>query len=279
MTVLTRPVDVALTRAASLRDYLALCKPRITCMVVATGIAGALAARVRPTASSVYALFGTTLIVAGANVLNMWIERDTDAMMERTKNRPLATGRVAPNVGLAFGLALSLVAIPLLLACNARVALLGVVALVIYAAVYTPLKRTTMWALPIGAVAGAMPPAMGRVAVTGSFDLGALYLFAVLFAWQLPHFVAIAMVRADEYSAAGLAIGQTRARWMLMISALLFVALTVPAAPVTALATGAAFLALCVRAVLPGATRRRAQEVFAFTMGHLAVVLVAMRIE
>jgi heme o synthase len=272
-------VSLARPGVASPADYVALCKPRITLMVTATGVAGALGARVPPNASSLYALTGTLLIVAGANVLNMWLERDSDALMERTRNRPLAAGRIASHHGLLFGLLLSLAAIPLLAACNVLVASLGVAALVIYAGLYTPLKRLTMWALPIGAIAGAMPPAMGRVAAIGAFDRGALYLFAVLFAWQLPHFVAIAMARADEYARAGLAVGATRARWMLMVSAVLFVLITIPAAPVTATTTGLAFLVLCTRAVVRGAPKSRAREVFAFTMGHLAVLLVAMRIE
>lgn len=265
------------------RDLVALCKPRITTMVVATGVAGALAAPARVSGRALPALLGTAMIVAGANALNMWIERDTDARMERTRDRPLAAGRLSPTVGLLFGLAISVLSIPLLLWANVRVAAMGVLAWLAYVVVYTPMKRFTRWALPVGAIAGAMPPAMGWAAATGHLEGGGLYLFALLFFWQLPHFMAIAMVRRDEYAAAGLAVGGERTRVLLVAFALAFVALTI-ATPLggalargTAVVTGAAFLILCVRAAR-AMTRDAARDAFAFTMAHLALLLVAVGI-
>lgn len=266
---------------SSARDLLALCKPRITSMVVATGIAGALAAPDKPTMAALPGLLGTALIVAGANALNMWIERESDGRMERTRERPLAAGRISPSVGLGFGLALSLLAVPLLSLSNFKVALLGVGAWFVYVAIYTPLKRFSAWALPVGAVAGAMPPLMGWTAATGGLDAGGLYLFAVLFFWQLPHFMAIALFRADEYAAAGLVVARST-KTMLIVSGLAFVVVTLLAplggriATAIAALMGGAFLFLCARAARSGASRNQARDVFAFTMAHLAVVLVAM---
>lgn len=268
------------------RDIVALCKPRITLMVTATGVAGALAAKQPLRPSAWFAVVGTVLIVAGANAMNMWIERESDAQMERTRDRPLAAGRISPNVGLLFALTVSAIALPLLWLTNSLVAILGAVAWVFYVALYTPMKRFTMWALPVGAVAGAMPPAMGWAAATGALDIRGWYLFALLFFWQLPHFVAIAMVRGAEYSNAGLAVGSrlSRARKSLMISAVAFVAVTLLSplgGNVTRIAagvTGVAFLVLCARAAAPSSGRSAARDAFAFTMAHLAIVLVAIGI-
>jgi len=269
---------VTQTTPSFARDLLALCKPRITLMVTATGVAGALAAHRELRASSVFALLGTALVVAGANAMNMWIERDTDAQMERTRARPLAAGRVSPTVGLLFGLALSLMSVPLLFLGNARVAWMGIAAWVCYVALYTPMKRFTSWALPVGAIAGAMPPAMGWAAATGVIDRYALYLFAVLFFWQLPHFVAIAIARGEEYANAGLAVGAklARAKTSLVVGAVVFAIVTLLSplgGRVASAITGVAFIALAVRAARGG--RSEARDAFAFTMAHLAIVLVA----
>jgi protoheme IX farnesyltransferase len=199
--------------AATLADVVTLTKPRITSMVVTTTLGGLwLAGRVaRPTFPSgslvATTLVGTVLVVAGANALNMYLERDSDALMDRTKNRPLPAGRLAPEVALVLGLALSAVAIPLLtFAVNARTGLLAALALVSYVLVYTPLKRRTTAALPIGAVPGAIPPLLGWTAATGRLEWPGVLLFFILFLWQIPHFLAIATFRKDDYERAGLKV-------------------------------------------------------------------------
>lgn len=272
------------------RDLLALTKPRITLMVTATGVMGLLATPERaPGWRLTAALVGTALVVAGANVLNMWIERDSDALMERTRDRPLASGRIAPGVGLAFGLALSALAMPILAAAGLSVAILGAVALVTYLGIYTPMKRRSRWSLPAGAIAGAMPPVMGWATASCSV-YGGVYLFVVLFAWQLPHFVAIALFRGEEYARAGLAVGAVgsspveRAKRELVVLSVAFAAITL-AAPlfgfggvwvfVTAAVTGAGLVALAIRAARARAQRSAWRDVFAYTMGHLAIVLAA----
>lgn len=275
---------------ARVADLVALTKPRITAMVTATGVAGVLAAPTRPSMpQTLVVAAGIGLVVASANVVNMWLERESDALMERTRARPLAAGRVSPGVGLGLGLALLAAAIPTMLASSLRVAGLGLVAWFAYVALYTPLKRWTAWSLPVGAVAGAMPPAMGSVAATGALDARAGYLFAVLFAWQLPHFLAISIMRADEYRGAGLAVGARLGTRVVLVSsatALWIVTLASPAfglgawgAGAVAAVSGGAMLLLSLRAARPGAGRAEARDVFAFTMAHLALVLTAFGVD
>lgn len=191
-----------------LGELVTLVKPRITVLSVATAAAGLLLAPGEPSlAVVVYALWGTLLVVGSANTLNMYLETDVDALMERTRRRPLPAQRLDPRVALWFGIAQALVAIPLLtFGANGLTGLLGAAALLTYTLVYTPLKRQTTLSLLIGAVPGAMPPLLGWTAAAGRIDLAAAALFAVIFFWQVPHFLAIAMFRRDDYAAAGLKV-------------------------------------------------------------------------
>jgi protoheme IX farnesyltransferase len=269
------------------RDLVALAKPRITVMVTATGIAAALAAKTPMSSARAFsALFGTLLVVGGANALNQWLERDTDARMERTRDRPLAAGRMSSGLGLAFGIALSALSMPLLAFAGPVVALLGAIALVTYVAFYTPMKRRTAWSLPVGAIAGAMPPAMGWATATGELSSRGCFFFLVLFVWQLPHFLAIAIARGDDYARGGLAVGATgtalfRAKWLLLASSIAFAAVTIVGArsrlwiPAT---LGAALVALSIRVLRSKRSCEAARDVFAWTMGHLAIVLVALSV-
>ncbi len=199
-------------RALSLRDLWSLTKPRITFMVVFTTFGGYwLAARffgLNPFGSVLLPLLaGTALVVGGANALNMYLERDTDQLMTRTRVRPLPAGRMEPHVALWVGLLLSAAALPLLtLFVDPMTGLLGAVALVSYVAVYTPLKRKTPTALLIGAVPGAIPPLMGWSAARGTLDAPGIILFGIMFFWQVPHFLAIATFRKEEYRRAGMAV-------------------------------------------------------------------------
>lgn len=291
---MTSRANTASLTAVPWRDLVALIKPRITLMVTATGVMGALATRAPLSgARCLAALAGTLLVVSGANVLNMWLERDTDALMDRTRDRPIAAGRVSAAAGLALGLTLSVVSLPVLAVAGWPVAALGALALVTYVLVYTPLKRRTRWSLVAGAVAGALPPSMGWFAASRS-PAGAAYLFALLFMWQLPHFLAIALFRGAEYARAGLVVGAATeasvvaAKRGLVASSVGFAAVTV-AAPLAGLGgawtiaiaavTGAALVGLAVRAAPRSAPLSRSRDVFAFTMGHLAVVLAAIVLE
>lgn len=196
----------------AIADYIALAKPRVTLMVLGTAGLGLYIAPAGPlrTGQILGVLAGTMAIVAGANALNMYLERDIDGRAARTRRRPLPTGRIAPAAALVFGLLLGLLALPLLwLSANLLTAGLGLLALLIYVAVYTPLKQISPGALVIGSVPGAIPPLMGWTAATGQLDLGGLTLFAILFLWQLPHFLAISLYRLTEYRQAGYKVTAT----------------------------------------------------------------------
>jgi protoheme IX farnesyltransferase len=152
-------------------------------------------------------LVGVTMIVAGANALNMYIERDIDRHMTRTRNRPLPAGRVSARSALVFGVALSIAALPILaFGVNALTAFLAALANLIYVLAYTPLKQRSHLALEVGAIPGAMPPLLGWTAATDRLDAAGLVLFAILFVWQIPHFHAIALFRREEYARAGLQV-------------------------------------------------------------------------
>jgi protoheme IX farnesyltransferase len=238
-------------------------------------------------------LAGTTLIVGSANALNMWWERETDAQMRRTRNRPLPAGRLSADVALFFGLALALAGAPLLFLVNLTTGLLGLVALVTYVTIYTPLKRHTHLALLVGAVPGAMPPLLGWTTATGSIGLGGLLLFAVCFLWQLPHFAAITIFRADDYARAGLQVvsvqlGERAARqsiaiWtvLLVVASMLFVPFQIAGHLYLGAATvlGAAFLALALRGLRAGVrldTQRWARSVFLYSLPYLPLLLCAL---
>jgi protoheme IX farnesyltransferase len=199
MAQVSSPLDL-------LRDVIALTKPRLSSLVLCTTAGGIwLAHGTLARWSSVAALVGTTLAVAGAHALNCYIERDIDRFMARTRGRPLPAGRLEPRVALVLGIALAMVSIPLLwVAVNPITAVLGALALGSYVLVYTPMKTRSPTALYVGAVPGALPPLMGWTAATGRVEGAGLVLFAILFLWQLPHFLAIAIYRKDDYAAAGM---------------------------------------------------------------------------
>lgn len=199
-------VDPDATRQAPgfARDLLTLCKPSITAMNVLAALGGySLAGGVSP-GKALWAAFGTGVAVAAANVLNMWMEREGDRSMARTAARPLPSGRVSPRLALVFGLGLSILSIALLATINTVTASLGLLAIFAYVCLYTPMKRRSPLALVVGAVPGAAPPLMGWTAATGELGLGGLVLFGILWAWQMPHFIAIALYRGEDYARAGI---------------------------------------------------------------------------
>ncbi len=186
-------------------DLIALVKPRIMLMALLTA-AGAmsLAPDAVPAARALWLIAGTALIVGAANTLNMWLERDVDCLMARTRNRPLPRGRLEAATALRFGWIQGALALPALAMVNVVTAALGLLALLLYVGVYTPMKQRSHLATWVGAVPGAMPALMGWTAATGRVELPGLAVFGVLFFWQVPHFHAIAMYRQRDYDAAGL---------------------------------------------------------------------------
>jgi protoheme IX farnesyltransferase len=288
--------------SALVADLIALTKPRITRMVVATMLGGAWVAerfaraRGLPEASGrtvAIALVGTVLVVAGANTLNMYLERDTDGLMERTKDRPLPAGRMAPEVALWFGVTLSAVAVALLaLFVNATTALLGAFALLSYVLVYTPLKRKTTLALLIGAVPGAIPPLLGWTSVTGNIEAPGAVLFGILFLWQVPHFLAIALFRGGDYHRAGLKVmpierGERATRYHIIGYSIALIAVSLLAMPLgvagpiysaAALLLGAGFLGFGAWGLKAGTGTRWARGLFGISIVYLLLLFVALMI-
>ena len=193
--------------AAGWRDFTALLKPRVMSLVVFTGVAGLLAAP-----GSIHPVLAVTAILCvavgagAAGAINMWYDRDIDAVMRRTRGRPIPAGRVAPNDALTFGVMLSVAAVVLMgLAVNWVAAAVLAFASVFYSVVYTMvLKRRTPQNIVIGGAAGAFPPVIGWAAVSGSVTLEPLILFLIIFLWTPPHFWALALYRSDDYRAAGI---------------------------------------------------------------------------
>ncbi len=189
-------------------DLIALAKPGILIFsLMTTAGAMSLAPGVLSPSTWIPLFLGTAMIVASANALNMYLEREIDCHMARTKTRPLPAGRMDPKVALVYGLALVALSVPLLtFGVNALTGLCGVVAFISYVMLYTPMKQRTTIATIVGSLPGAMPALMGWTAVTGKLDAGGLVIFGVLFFWQIPHFHAISLFRSKEYTRAGLKI-------------------------------------------------------------------------
>ena len=274
--------------AAKTVDVIALVKPRIMVMALLTA-AGALS--LAPGTASVntalWLLAGTGLIVGAANTLNMWLERDIDCLMTRTKNRPLPQGRLEAQTALVFGAVLGIAAIPALAMVNLLTAALGLLALVLYVGVYTPMKQRSHWAVWVGGVPGAMPALMGWTAATGRIDLAGLAVFGVLFFWQVPHFHAIAMYRQRDYENAGLKTlpssrGVAAARREIAIY--LVVQVAVSFAPVLLGVTGVPYLAtaavlgalVLVQGLTGDGSTKWARNVFLASIVYLPLLFAVM---
>ncbi|MGH7493881.1 MAG: heme o synthase [bacterium] len=193
-------------KLSKLADYLSLTKPRVTLMVLITMIFGFyLGARGAVDWMLLFcAVAGTAMVAGGTSALNQYLERDLDAKMLRTKHRPLPTGRIPPNNALAFGVFISSAGL-LLLAwrVNLVTALLAGFTLTTYVFLYTPLKQKSHLSTLVGAIPGALPPMGGWTAARGEIGIEAWVLFAILFLWQLPHFLAIAWMYREDYARGG----------------------------------------------------------------------------
>ncbi len=199
--------DLAAPQASiSARDLLQLTKPRLSLLVLFTTAGGMWMSGAPLSATQwLVTMLATAGVVGSANAFNCWLERDSDRFMARTATRPLPAGRMEPRVALIFAFSLASISVPALaVGANLLTAVLGLIALLSYVLVYTPLKARTHWAMVVGAFPGALPPLMGWTAATGKIAVPGLALFAILFFWQLPHFIAIALFRKDEYQRAGL---------------------------------------------------------------------------
>jgi protoheme IX farnesyltransferase len=191
---------------SKLRDYYTLTKPEVNLLILMTTSAGYYLASRGPLriGGLLNTLLGTLLVASGTATLNQWMERVWDGRMRRTASRPLPSGRLTSREALAFGILLSVAGgLYLLIAVNALSAVLAVSTLLSYLLVYTPLKRKTPLCTLLGAFPGAMPTLIGWAGASAGITRQAWFLFAILFLWQFPHFLAIALMYRDDYSRAG----------------------------------------------------------------------------
>ncbi len=274
----------------ALRDCISLAKPRISLLNVATTAVGLALAGGGSTTLWLATLGGTLLLVGSANTLNQYLEREIDAKMKRTRGRPLPTGRVRPGTALALGVIQAAIAVPVLtFVANALTGLLGAIALLLYVLVYTPLKQKSVYALHVGAIPGAMPPLLGWTAATGQITAPALALFGVVFFWQIPHFLALAIALRDDYRAAGLKVmpnerGEDETRRAIVIYLVLQVLTTLALVPLGVggpiYLAGAALLGACVVGCgmfgLWGGGDRWARGMFLASIAYLPVLFGLM---
>lgn len=290
MTPVLAPARETSNPLVHLRDIILLSKPRLSTLVMITCAGGMwLAPGSIAPARALLAVLATAAVVGAANSLNCYMERDLDALMRRTRDRPLPSGRLDPLVALGLGVAVPAFAIPLLaLAAGRLTAFLALVALGSYVLVYTPLKRRTPLALFVGTIPGAIPPAMGWTTVTGRLDPGALALFAVLVGWQLPHFLAVSLYLQDDYARAGLPVFARVHGEAVTRRAILGTTVFLAAAGFLPVAAGVAGRAYAVAAALIGAgllgyavagLRGRgawARNFFLATLAHLTALFAAL---
>jgi protoheme IX farnesyltransferase len=287
--------EVGAPASPRVEDFFALLKPRVMSLVVFSGLAGLLVApgHLHPVLAGVAIL--CIAIGAGASgAINMWYERDIDALMKRTMNRPLPAGRMDPGTALGFGGTLAVAAVLVMgLAVNWTAAVLLALATAFYVFVYTVwLKRRTPQNIVIGGAAGAFPPMIGWAAVTGDVSLMPILLFAIIFMWTPPHFWALALYRSGDYARAGVPMlpvvsGARETKRQILLYSLLLVPLTIAPWPlgfagafygVVAAALGLVFLA-CAVAVWRDNTERSerpARRLFGFSILYLFLLFAAL---
>ena len=297
MTGGTTPAPVpAPARAQSLtRDLISLTKPRIISLLLVTAVAPMYAAGDPSLTLVLVVLLGGYLMAGGANAVNMYIDRDIDDRMSRTRLRVIPSGRMLPVAVLAFGVALALAA-TLLLAwfANILAAAMALAGFYFYVFIYTRwLKRSTPQNIVIGGAAGAFPPLVGWAAVTGRIDLAAVYLFLIVFYWTPPHFWALALLKSRDYGRAGVPMaplvwGERETKRQMVWYTLILLPLTVlPVALgifgmiylVSALVLGALFLWNVVRVVRARDHGKVAWAAYRFSLLYLALLFAAMAVD
>jgi protoheme IX farnesyltransferase len=243
----------------------------------------------------IWVLLGGYLMAGGANAINMWFDRDIDDKMSRTRLRPIPAGRIAPRTGLAFGVALGLLAFAVFwYQVNHLSAWLALGGFLFYVFVYTIwLKRTSPQNIVIGGAAGAFPPLVGWTAMTGHLDLAAIYLFAIVFYWTPPHFWALALIKQREYAKAGIPMlpvvrGESRTKFEMLAYTLILLPLTIMPALFGALGAfyataafllGARLLWYCIRLLRERSTSAVAWQMYRYSLVYLALLFVAMGVD
>jgi protoheme IX farnesyltransferase len=276
-----------------LSDLAELVKARLSLLVLSTTLVGFLLGQGREPISWIAlaaTLVGTALSACGAAALNQWWERDVDALMRRTRTRPLPAGRMHPTDALLFGIFFAGFGIVCLAFVDTLAAALAAATVVVYVLIYTPLKRISAINTLVGAIPGALPPLIGWIAATGEASLPGWVLFAILWFWQMPHFLAIAWMYRDEYAAAGFIFltgrdtnGSATSRQAVLYSLCLvpvslvpaFIGLNTPAYFIGALVLGAAFCGLALRFAWQR-TRDAARVLFFASIIYLPLLLALL---
>jgi protoheme IX farnesyltransferase len=278
-----------------LRDMVTLTKPRIISLLLVTTVAPMFVAGNPTWLSVVIVLIGGYLMAGGANAVNMYLDRDIDTQMSRTRLRPIPSGRMAPKAVLAFGVALATAATYILARfTNVLTAVLALAGFYFYVFVYTRwLKRTTPQNIVIGGAAGAFPPLVGWAAMTGTLDLTAVYLFLIVFYWTPPHFWALALLKQRDYGRAGVPMAplvwgeRETMRQMLWYNIILIVLTLLPFTFgafgiiyfASALVLGVALLVGVIRIMTTPEWTKPAWQVYKFSLLYLALLFLAMVID
>jgi protoheme IX farnesyltransferase len=281
------------SRPSLVSDLAELVKARLTLLVLLTTAVGFYLGSEPPVdyMALFHTVFGTAAAAAGAAALNQWWERRADALMRRTKTRPIPAGRMAPFQALVLGVVLSVFGVAYLaIVCNALSAVLAAMTIGIYIFAYTPLKRTSTANTAVGAIPGAIPPMIGWAAARGDIGPGAWSLFIIVFLWQMPHFFAIAWMCRDDYSRAGFRMissddssGERSASQSVFFCVLLLVLAGLPAfvgvvsyvyQPIE-LVLGGLFVAVAMR-FLRLRTLRAARLLFFASITYLPLLLTAL---
>ncbi len=279
-----------------MKDYIALTKPRITWLILmSTGVGYFFGAKNGwHWLTLLHTIIGTGLIASGTAALNQWYERDADSKMRRTQARPLPSGRLDAGKALVFAIAISVAGfVELWFGANPLCALLGLITLLTYLFVYTPLKQRSPHSTTVGSIPGAMPPLIGFAAASGTLTWDAWVLFAILLLWQFPHFYAIAWMYKDDYARAGIRMlpvvepdGKSTARRILLYSIALipislmpkFFAMAGNIYLYGALALGLAFLYYGLR-IRTDRTRQQARRVLLASVVYLPMLFSLMLLD
>lgn len=276
-------------------DYVALTKPGILSLLLATTLAGMMvAAKGFPAFSLVFwTMIGGLLSAGGANALNCYIDRDIDQLMTRTRNRPSAAGRIAPRSVLTFGIALTIISFFILaIFANLLAAFLALLGCLYYVLVYSLyLKRRTPQNIVIGGAAGAMPPVVGWAAVTGGLGVAPVLMFMLIYYWTPPHFWALALLKQGDYGRAAVPMlpvvaGEMETRRQIVLYTVLMVAVSLLLLPfglgeiyfVSAIALGAIFLLLALQLYRTG-SKHFARLTFFYSLWYLALIFTAMVVD
>ena len=293
----TKSAAILSPSEASVSDYFALLKPKVMSLVVFSGFAGLWVA---PNASDLHPVLAITAMLClainagAASAINMWFDRDIDAIMERTKNRPLPMGKIHPDDALSFGIILSVLSVMMMgIALNWMAASILAVANIFYIVVYTIwLKRSTPQNIVIGGAAGAFPPMIGWAAVTGDITLASISLFAIIFFWTPPHFWALALFANEDYKRAKVPMlpvthGEKHTKIQMLIYSIIMIPISL--SPyflgvagigyfVSALLLSLFFLYTSIR-VLFDSTMKSAKLMFGYSVFYLFAIFLALMID